>query len=178
MAVITAVAYMDTPKNWAQCSGQLLAISTNQALFSLLGTVYGGNGINNFALPDLRSRTGVGTGISQAGGGTVYNLGQLSGTTTAFMGINNMPAHSHNGAVTLSLGAINRAGREASPKDNYMGSGVANSFSTNSNTPMANLLSAQATIENAGGSQPFSVQSPYLAINHIICMAGVYPSRS
>lgn len=178
MAVITAVAYMDTPRNWAPCNGQLLAINTNQALFSLLGITYGGNGINNFALPDLRSRTGVGTGTSQAGGGTVYNLGQLSGTTTAFLGINNMPAHNHNGAVTLSLGATNRSGRETEPKDNFMGSGVANSFSINSNTPMANLLSTQATIGNAGGSQPFSVQSPYLAINHIICLAGIYPSRN
>lgn len=178
MAVITAVAYVDIPRNWAQCNGQLLAISSNQALFSLLGTTYGGNGVNNFALPDLRSRTGVGTGTSSAGGGSVYVLGQQSGTTTAFMGINNMPAHNHNGAVTLSLGATNRSGRASAPKDNFMGSGIANSFSTNSNTPMANLLSPQATIGNTGGSQPFSVQSPYLAINHIICLQGIFPSRN
>lgn len=177
MAVITAVAYGDTPRNWAQCNGQLLAISTNQALFSLLGTTYGGNGIQNFALPDLRSRIGVGTGTSTVGG-SVYVLGEASGVTTQVLQTNNMPPHNHNGTVSLSLGANNTSGFDASPKDNYMGSDVANSFSTNSNTPMANLLYAEANIGNAGGSQPFSVQSPYLAINHIICLAGVYPSRN
>lgn len=176
MAVITAVAYMDTPRNWAQCNGQLLAINSNQALFSLLGITYGGNGIQTFALPDLRSRTGVGTGTSQTS--TEYVLGQKSGSTTAVMLINNMPAHNHNGAVSLSLGADNSGGFDTTPKNNYMSSGVPNSFSTNSNTPMANLLTTQATIGNAGGSQPFSVQSPYLAINHIICLMGIYPSRN
>jgi len=178
MAVITAVAYQDTPRNWAQCNGQLLPISTNQALFSLLGTTYGGNGINNFALPDLRSRTAVGTGPSSPISGSTYVLGQVSGTTTATMGINNMPAHNHNGAINLSLGANNGAGFDSAPANNYMGSTVANSFSTNSNTPMAKPLSMQATIGNAGGGQPFSTLSPYLAINHIICIAGIFPTRN
>lgn len=177
MAVITAVAYGDTPRNWTQCNGQLLSMSTNQALFALLGTTYGGNGITTFALPDLRSRIAVGTGTSSVSG-AVYVLAEASGTTTQVMQINNMPPHNHNGAVSLSLGANNTSGFEASPKDSYMGSGIANSFSTNSNTPMANLLSAEANIGNAGGSQPFSVQSPYLAINYIICLQGVFPSRN
>lgn len=172
MAVVTTVAYESTPKNWAQCNGQLLAINSNQALFSLIGTTYGGDGRTTFALPDLRSRTGVGTGI------TNYQLGQISGSTTATLTINNMPAHNHNGAINLSLGANNTSGFESAPQDNYMGSGISNSFSTNSNTPLANPLSMQATIGNAGGSQPFSVQSPYLAINHIICITGIFPQRN
>ena len=176
MAVITTVAYDFTPKYWAQCNGQLLAINTNQALFALLGTTYGGNGIQTFALPDLRSRTAVGAGISNIG--TSYQLGEPSGSTTATMGISNMPPHNHNGAINLSLGASNNPGYEGTADSNNIGSGIPNSFSTNNNTPMANPLSIQATIGTAGGSQPFDILSPYLAMNYVICMQGIFPSRN
>ena len=172
MAVITTVAYDFAPKYWAQCNGQLLAISTNQALFSLLGTTYGGNGIQTFALPDLRSRTAVGTGP------TGFPLGEISGSTTATMGISNMPPHNHNGAINLSLGANNTPGFEGAAEGSNIGSGIPNSFSPNNNTSMANPLSIQGTVGVAGGSQPFSILSPYLAINYVICMYGIFPSRS
>jgi microcystin-dependent protein len=176
MAVITTVAYDFTPRYWAQCNGQLIGINTNQALFALLGTVYGGDGRNTFALPDLRSRTAVGAGTSTLG--TSYQLGEAIGTPTSTMGISNMPAHDHNGAVNLSIGASNTAGFETSSTGNNMGSGIANTFSINSNTAMANPLSIQSTIGITGGSQPFSILSPYLTMNYIICMQGIFPSRN
>ncbi|MDR7212643.1 tail fiber protein [Flavobacterium piscis] len=176
MAVITTVAYDFTPKYWAQCNGQLLAINTNQALFSLLGTTYGGNGIQTFALPDLRSRTAVGTGVSSTG--TSYQLGEANGSTTAIMGISNMPAHNHNGAINLSLGANDTPGFDSNAEGNNIGSGIANTFSSNSNTPMANPLSIHGTVGVVGGSQPFSILSPYLAINYVICIYGIFPSRN
>jgi len=176
MAVITTVAYDFAPKNWAQCNGQLLSISSNQALFSLLGTTYGGNGIQNFALPDLRSRTAVGAGISNIG--TSYQLAETDGATTATIGMSNMPPHNHNGAINLSLGANNASGFESSAEGNNICSGISNTFSTNNNTPMAKPLSIQGTIGTAGGSQPFSVLSPYLAMNYVICLQGMYPSRN
>lgn len=172
MAVVTTVAYDFTPKNWAQCNGQLLAINTNQALFALLGTTYGGNGQTTFALPDLRSRTAVGAGP------TSYQLGERTGSNTATMGMSNMPPHNHNGVINLSLGANDTPGFEGAAEGSNIGSGIPNSFSPNNNTPMANPLSIQGTVGVTGGSQPFSILSPYLAINYVICMYGIFPSRN
>jgi microcystin-dependent protein len=176
MAVITTVAYDFVPKYWAQCNGQLLAINTNQALFSLLGTTYGGNGIQTFGLPDLRGRSAVGTGTSTIG--TSYQLGEIGGSPTSTLGMSNMPAHNHNGSINLSLGATNAAGADVTAENNNIGSGIANSFSSNSNTPMAKPLTMQATVGVAGGSQPFSTLSPCLVMNYVICMQGIYPSRN
>lgn len=176
MAVITPVAYDFTPKFWAQCNGQLLSISTNQALFSLLGTAFGGNGIQTFALPDLRGRSAVSAGNSSTG--TSYQLAQIAGSTVSILGMSNMPAHNHNGTFDLSLGASTDSGSDGMPSGNNIGSGVSNSFSTNDNVNMAAPLSTQASVGQVGGSMPFSVQSPYLVLNYVICMYGVYPSRS
>jgi microcystin-dependent protein len=176
MAVITPVAYDFTPRYWAQCNGQLLAISTNSALFLLLGTYYGGNGIQTFALPDLRGRSAVGVGNSSTG--TSYQLAEAAGSASSRLGMSNMPSHNHNGAFDLSLGANNGTGAESDVAGNNIASGVANSFSPNDNVNMANALSMQASVGSAGGNAPFSVQSPYIALNYLICMQGIYPSRS
>jgi microcystin-dependent protein len=176
MAVITPVAYNFTPKYWGQCNGQLLAISTNSALFSLLGVTYGGNGSTTFALPDLRGRSAVGPGTSTIG--TTYQLGEVGGSPTSTMGMSNMPSHNHNGVINLSMGAANSPGADTVAENNNIGSGVANSFSSNDNVLMAKPLTIQASIGAAGGSQPFNVLSPYLAVNFVICMYGIYPSRN
>ena len=176
MAVITPVAYDFTPRFWLQCNGQLLSISTNTALFSLLGTMYGGNGTTTFQLPDLRGRAAVGTGTSTLG--STYNLGQVGGSPTATILASNMPVHNHNGPINLSLGASNTTGFDTIAENNNIAGGIANSFSTNNNTPMAKPLSMQATIGNAGGSAAFSVLSPSLAVNYLICVQGIYPSRN
>jgi microcystin-dependent protein len=172
MAVITPVAYNFTPKNWAQCNGQLLSISKNQALFSLLGSLFGGDGTSTFALPDLRGSAPVGTG------GAYYALGEKWGSPVSTLAMSNIPAHKHNGAINLSLGASTAAGLNASAENNNIGSGIANSFSTNSNTPMAKPLSMQATVGTAGSGKPFNILSPSLVLNFVICLKGVFPRRN
>jgi microcystin-dependent protein len=176
MAVVTTVAYDFTPKYWAQCNGQLLAISANQALFSLLGTTYGGNGVQTFALPDLRGRTAVSQGNSTSG--TSYQLGESSGNVSASLGMSTMPAHNHNGPLNVSMGAASAAGFDTNSENNNIGSGIPNTFSSNSNTAMANPLTLQATVAASGSSQPFNVLSPYLALNYVICTYGIFPSRN
>jgi len=176
MAVITTVAYDFTPRFYLQCNGQLLSISTNSALFSLLGTMYGGNGTTTFQLPDLRGRAAVGTG--NLFGGSTYSIGQVGGSPTVNLLTNNMPSHNHNGAINLSLGATNAAGYDTIAENNVVGSGIANSFSPNNNTPLAAPLSMTATVGATGSSVPFSITSPSLAMNYIICTQGIFPSRN
>jgi microcystin-dependent protein len=160
------------PKNYALCANQQMAINTNQALFSILGTTFGGNGVTTFALPDLRGRTYVGWG--QGPGLSNYNLGELTGSQTRTLLQNNLPAHNHfmsvnNGVATggdptnamLSQGAV------------VSGVTVA-TYSTASPNSTMNPLA----IAPAGGNQPFSTLQPYLAINFSICLLGIFPSRN
>jgi microcystin-dependent protein len=175
IGVVTMVAYDFAPKNWAYCNGQLLAIQQNQALFSILGTTYGGNGVTTFALPDLRGRRPVSQGQSSTG--TYYQLGQVGGTETATVGISTMPPHVHNGTINLALGASTDAGTDTVAENNYIGSGTANSFSTNANASFG-APTVAANILPAGGSQPFNTMMPYLVVNYVICLYGLFPSRN
>lgn len=161
-----------SPRSWAFCSGQILSIAQNTALFSLLGTTYGGNGATTFALPDLRGRVPVGTG--QGPGLPNFTLGEIGGTETVNLLINNLPAHTHT--ASLSMGARNGAGNSISPTGNYPAN-VTNGYSNTQDAQMA-PLNGSATVGNTGGSQPFSIMSPYLGLNYIICMEGIFPSRN
>jgi microcystin-dependent protein len=175
MAVVTPVAYDFTPRYWMQCNGQLLSISSNSALFSLLGTTYGGNGIQTFGLPDLRGRVAVGTGT---GSGQTVTLGEVTGYENTNMTINNMPAHNHNGPVTITprVGAVVDS---SDPEANYPGS-AANGFA-NTPTP-ATFINGPTVISTnigvAGASMPFEILTPYLTVNYVICAQGIYPSRN
>ena len=176
MAVVTAVAYDFAPKNWALCNGQTLAIAQNQALFSLLGTTYGGNGVNNFNLPNLMGRTPVGTGQSTTG--VNYTLGEVTGTENVTLTQQNLPPHVHNGPVTVTPRAGNSAD-DSTPAGNYPGQ-VASGYAA---TPAAGVFMQGPTVTSvsigtAGGSQPFSVLTPYLVVNFIICLYGIFPSRN
>lgn len=176
MAVITPVAYDFAPKNWAYCNGQTLPIAQNQALFSLLGTTYGGNGVTTFALPNLQGRVPVGTG--QLSGGSNYTLGEITGTETTTLTINNMPAHNHNGVVAITP----RAGTgsdESNPDSTYPG-GVTNGYATTptASTNLNGPTIISTTIGIAGSSQPFEILTPYLVLNYVICMYGIFPSRN
>ncbi len=175
MAVITNVAYDFCPMYWALCNGQLLAINTNQALFSLLGTTYGGNGVNTFGLPNLQGRSAVGVGT--LAGGSNYTLGQSGGAESATLNVTNLPAHTHSGAINLSMKAGSANGSDTIAENNVLGSGVSNTYSTNDN---ANFTTPtyQTTIGTAGSGQPFTLLSPYLAMNYIICTYGIFPSRN
>lgn len=163
------------PKNWAYCAGQTLAINTNQALFSLLGTTYGGNGVTTFCLPDFRSRTPVGTG--QAGGISTFQLGEQTGTETIIMSLNQLPAHNHPGSASISIPAHSESGSTPSPSGNILASLNGLYSNTASNTVMATINSV-VSMSYAGQSQPIPILQPYLAMNAIICLYGIFPSRN
>lgn len=157
------------PRGWAFCQGQILSIAQNTALFSLLGTTYGGNGQTTFALPDLRGRVPVGTG--QGPGLPSVNLGEISGSPTHTLIITEMPAHNHSVMVPASsaIGTLDAPANGSVP--------AASNQRSAQFAPSGNVqLSATAGI--SGGSQPFSIMQPYLGMNYIIAMEGIYPSRN
>lgn len=172
------------PRGWAYCQGQLLAISQNTALFSLLGTTYGGNGQTNFALPDFRGRVPVGTG--QGPGLSSYNLGQLGGTEAITLTTNQMPAHTHAISITVTMQASNAQATDsvptatvnslAAPYDTLNAAAIAGYNNQTPNTPLKGC-SATGQITPTGGTQPFPILQPYLAVNYCIAMEGIYPSR-
>jgi microcystin-dependent protein len=160
------------PRNWAFCQGQILAIAQNTALFSLLGTTYGGNGQTTFALPDLRGRVPVGTG--QGPGLPAINLGEVSGEATHTLIVTEMPAHNH--PVRAKADVANTA----NPTGNSLSVGQGpNSSTINLYSNAAPDVSLNAASEGIiGGSQPHNNMQPYLGMNYIICLFGIFPSRN
>jgi microcystin-dependent protein len=164
------------PRNWAFCSAQIMSIAQNTALFSLLGTTYGGNGQTTFALPDFRGRVAVGTG--QGPGLPNITLGELAGTPTTTLTTNNMPAHNHQVAGNITM--VANSGTDGQTDDptgrRLSGANIYTNF-TNEPVNMAPIaVNLPTTI--AGNSQPFSIMPPYLGMNYIICMFGIFPSRN
>ncbi len=160
------------PRGYALCQGQLMSISQNTALFSILGTTYGGDGIQTFGLPDLRGRTPVGAGNGP--GLTPVVIGELAGTQNATILTSNLPAHTH------SLNASTSAGTQPLPTGNVLASvqdsqgGQSTAYiNAAPNTPMA-----ATSIGLTGNGLPISIQSPYLGLNFIIATQGVFPSRN
>ncbi|PZF74453.1 phage tail protein [Taibaiella soli] len=160
------------PKGWALCNGQLLSIQQNQALFSLLGTTYGGNGTTTFQLPDMRGRVALNSGRAQSG--TIYNLGENAGTENVTLQINNLPMHNHVVAAITTPGTIG----------NPVGGFFANSQDATFNgVPVyvpsgQNVIMNPGAITNTGGNQPHNNMQPSLVTNFCIALQGVYPSRS
>ncbi|HEV7782839.1 MAG TPA: tail fiber protein [Chitinophagaceae bacterium] len=163
------------PRSWAFCANQILPIAQNTALFSILGTTYGGNGQTTFALPDFRGRVAVGTG--QGPGLPNITLGELAGSQTQALTINQMPAHNHalTGAVTPQANAGTDGQTDDPSGRRLMGA----SIFTGAATDLANMAAAVSTLQIGinGGSQPFSIMPPYLGMNYIICLFGIFPSR-
>jgi microcystin-dependent protein len=147
------------PKGWAMCNGQLLAINQFQALFALLGTTYGGNGTQNFALPNLQGQVPVhfGSGFTQ---------GQTGGEASHTLITSEMPAHTH-------IVSGNSTANTASPAGDTWATAPANAYATTASGAM--LPSA---IGQAGGSQPHENRQPYLVLNVCIAMVGIFPSRN
>lgn len=163
------------PRNWQFCSAQILSIAQNTALFSLLGTTYGGNGQTTFALPDFRGRVAVGTG--QGPGLPNYTLGQIAGTPTVTLLTTNMPAHNHQVTGQIPMQAAGDGTLTTDANGRYPGPANVYSSSGADLQTMQPLSINQATTI-AGGSQPFSIMPPYLGMNYIICMFGIFPSRN
>jgi microcystin-dependent protein len=154
------------PAGWMFCNGATLAISENETLFNLIGTTYGGDGENTFKLPDLQSRVPVHQGTSSASG-TNYVIGEMAGAEDVTLTTQQIPSHTH------ALAATKATGTQVNPGGNLL---------ANSQGPQPyiqespdNQLNAQA-IQQSGGSQPHENMQPYLVINYIISLFGVYPS--
>jgi len=175
VAEIRIFPFNFAPTGWAQCNGQLLPISQNTALFSLLGTTYGGDGKSNFALPNLEGsvlvQQGQGPGLSQ------YILGQTGGEDTVALNGTQVPAHSHSLNATTALGTTNAPGGNdlADPKK---GVGPGAHPTGNIYNTQAPNVTAMTGIQPAGGSGPHNNLQPYLTLNYCIAMQGVYPPRS
>ena len=148
------------PKGWALCNGQLMPINQNQALFSLLGTTYGGDGINNFALPNLQGRMPIHQGAG-------FPLGQAKGEQTHTLVDAEMPQHSHS--ATASSAPANVGGAPG----NFWANGNQPAYASNSN-----VLLAPATVNNIGGNQPHDNMPPYLVLNFCIALSGIFPSQN
>ncbi len=175
------------PRGFLLCQGQMLSIAQNTALFSIIGTTYGGNGTSTFALPDLQGRAPIGQGNGP--GLNPVLLGQVGGVDNVTILANNMPIHNH------PINAVTGAGNEATPgPTTLLAQGVAtvalthppsefpgiavtpNVYSNATTAPNATM--APNMVGNAGGNSPMNIQNPYLGINYIIAIEGVFPTRN
>lgn len=167
LAEIRIMSFGVVPKGWAMCNGQFLPINQNQALFSLLGTTYGGNGQTTFALPNLQGNVPIHTGSG-------FALGQVSGQQSHTVTIGEMPAHNH------FLNASSLIGNAVNPRpQNTSGALFAqdpgNCYSGN---VVSAVLPSPATISNTGGSQPHTNMQPFLTLNFCIALQGIFPSQN
>jgi microcystin-dependent protein len=163
IAEIRIFGFAFAPKGWAFCAGQILQINQNQALFSLLGTTYGGNGIANFALPNLQSRVPMHQGNS-------FVEGQTGGEEAHMLSVNEIPLHSH------FVNASSVPANSNSPTGNFLA--ASSRFALYSETLSNQTTLQPATVGNAGGGQPHSNIQPYLALNFCIALVGIFPSRN
>lgn len=169
---IQAFGFNFPPRGWTFCDGQLLPISQNQALFSLLGTTFGGDGRTSFALPELRGRSivhvGTGPGLSN------ISWGEKTGAETRTLTIGNLPSHNHSGTVRVGAGLANSAnGAGGNFAANTGGTSVYNNGALDGNMAAGNVA-----ISNNGGSQSFNVRNPFLGIYVSIALIGLFPSRN
>jgi microcystin-dependent protein len=166
------------PRGYALCSGQLLSIAQNTALFSLLGTTYGGDGQTTFALPNLNGRVPVGMG--QSPGLSDYIIGQEAGTENTTLTIAQMPMHVHPAVgITVNL-PVGSSNDDAGAANNYISnstSGMGDFFGTVASTDVMANAKVGGMTGSVGGSMPFSILQPYLALNYSIATTGIFPSR-
>jgi microcystin-dependent protein len=167
------------PKGWLMCNGQLLSISANTALFSLIGTTYGGDGVSTFALPNLQSRVPIGMG--QGPGLSTYVQGQTGGTENNTILLTNMPPHNHQAVLNVSNGdstiGAATAGASIATPGALNGRSFAPTLGFNTTTPATALNNASVSVGVAGSGLPVNNIQPYIAMNYIICTEGVYPPR-
>jgi microcystin-dependent protein len=161
---ISPVGFAFAPKGWAMCNGQLLSIAQNQALFSVLGTTYGGDGVSTFALPDLRGRAIVHSSAS-------YTLGSKGGVEAVTLSVNQIPAHSHAPVCSTQAGSAGEAAGLV-----WAGSSINETLFQAGSNPNGSM--ATGLITPSGSSQAHSNLQPFLVVNFIIALQGVYPSRN
>jgi len=170
VAEIRIFPFNFAPKGWAFCDGQILPLSQNTALFSLLGTTYGGDGKSNFALPNLQGNGPIHAG--QGPGLSLYDLGQAGGSETVTLLESEIPAHSH------AMMAANLPADQAAPTARSMARSV-NAFAYVAGSPAPALVPmSDNALTPAGGDQPHNNMMPYLTLNFCIALQGVYPPRT
>jgi microcystin-dependent protein len=161
------------PQGWAFCKGQLLPISENDALYALIGTIYGGDGQTTFAVPDLQSRVAVGQGQSPQG--TNYTVGMAAGVEAVTLTAAQMPVHQHP-VINSSVIAITGGTAQNSPGGAYFGNSGGAAYANSNSGKSLNPGTVTGQSTPAGGSQPHSNLQPVLALNYIIALTGIYPS--
>lgn len=182
------------PRNWSFCQGQLLAISSNNALFSIIGTVYGGDGRSTFALPDLRGRVPVGPGTGS--GLNPVQIGQKGGVENVTLNVTEIPSHSHTAQGTANLPVEMKTnstdGTTAAPGNNYLAKSVYEesrgnftdilTYSPSEDGTLLKGGTASGTVQvqvgNTGGNQSHTNMQPFLGVHYVICLQGIYPSRN
>lgn len=165
------------PRGWALCDGQLLAISGNSALFSLVGTIYGGDGRTTFGLPDLRGRVAMHAGNGPGLGNRP--LGQKSGAETNTLNINNLPSHTH--AVTNSTNCVVGPGNTNVASGNFWSKDFGSQSGTYNSGPADGQMATDAvttTVAPTGNNSAVNNMQPYQVVNYIIALTGTYPSRN
>ena len=168
---IRPTAFNFAPVGWALCQGQILPISQFSALFSLLGTNFGGNGSTNFALPDLRGRVGVGLGSGI--GLSSYVIGESGGEESVSLTLNQIPLHNHLASANANPGG------NTSPQSSIwtqVNDGLGSSYNVYA-APPPNVTMPPTTLSPTGGSQPLNILQPYLPLNYIIALEGAFPPR-
>ena len=190
LGTISAFAFDFAPQpGWMACNGQLLSIAEYETLFMLIGTTYGGDGMNTFALPDLRGRTLVSMG--QGRGLSSIVIGQISGTTSVTITIANLPQHSHalvpgeaNAKTTIYTTSVGSGTNEPGSGEFSLGSGgsfpkiYSDSAGKVTTDFVAGLQNTAVNTSFEGGSQPIDITNPYLGVNICICVAGIFPSQA
>ncbi len=176
------------PRNWLFCDGQLLSISQNTALFAILGTTYGGDGRTTFGIPDLRGRIAIGDHGSTGPGLTPIRLGEQGGVETVVLSEDQMPAHGHSGNADVLLEAANAQADFAVPgptltvaRPNFAFGDVSAYSGDSPDTTLDGagmVTDGPVTVEPSGGAGAHDNVQPYLALNYIICVQGIFPSRN
>ena len=177
LGTVTIFAGNFAPRAWMFCQGQLLAIAQYDALFALLGTTYGGDGQTTFGLPDLRGRHAVAAG--QGVGLSPYTLGQMAGVESTTVLSIQMPTHNHSAASVSfqqTASTVNNSGI-SSPGGAYPAAG-SQVYASSADEAMGAPFTGMGTSTIAGSSQPIDIRSPYIAMNYVIAVEGIFPSRN
>jgi microcystin-dependent protein len=161
LSEIRIISWGYAPPGWALCNGQLLPINQNQALFALLGTTYGGNGQTNFALPNLRGRVPIHEGNG-------HTLGEAAGSTAVTVNIQQLPTHSH------SLQASSLNGNQLTPSNRLLANVAGKIYSD----PVALTTLSPSSVTSVGGNQPHNNMMPYIVLNFMIALQGIFPSQN
>lgn len=162
------------PRNWAYCNGSLLAIRSNTALFSILGTTYGGDGKTTFAVPNLAGRSAVGAG--EGLGLSSYSLGEMTGTGSVTLNVMNLPAHNHTAAGNIVIPAYSEEGDSGIPSNNILAA-KSSMYSTEESDSTTLPIPLILQVDEVGGSTPLALNQPSLGMNYIICLYGEFPMR-